>query len=133
MNLEPDRSAYDMVFGSYYDMATNFGITMPYLVGGGLINVWQTTAALDSVTGYSEITTETIPALDLKPQRDIPGYNWKTVTVDVSGGGAATYDVKTHYHLLIRTAQGNYFKLRFISYSLDARSGYPQFEYQLLE
>lgn len=67
VNLEPDRSAYDMVFVSYYDMATNFGITMPYLVGGGLINVWQTTAALDSVTGYAEITPETIPALDLRP------------------------------------------------------------------
>jgi hypothetical protein len=133
VNLEPDKSDYDMVFVSYYDLATNFGITMPYLVGGGLINVWQTTATLDSVTGYAKITIETIPALDLRPQRDIPGYNWKTVTVDVSGGGAATYDVKTHYIYVIRSAQGNYFKLRFISYSFDARSGYPQFEYQLLE
>lgn len=133
VDLEPDRSAYDIVFVSYYDMATNFGITMPYLVGGGLINVWQTTAALDSVTGYPEITLETITSLDLRPQRDIPGYNWKTVTVDVSGGGAATYAVKTHYNYLFRTAQGNYFKMRFLSYSFDGRSGYPRFEYELLE
>jgi len=132
-NLEPDAPAYDIIFGSYYDIATNFGITMPYLVGGALINVWQTTAALDTVTAYSQITSESIPALELRAQRDIPGYNWKSVTVDVSGGGAATYDIKTHYNYVIRTAQGNYFKLRFISYSLHGSSGHPQFEYQLLE
>lgn len=132
-NLEPQKSAYDIVFTSYYNLATNFNITMPYLVGGGILNGWNTMGALDSIHPYAEIDWETISRVSLTNNRNIPGYNWKTVTVDVSGGGAATYEVKTHYTYLFKTAAGNYYKLRFLSYSLDGRSGHPQFEYQLLE
>jgi hypothetical protein len=133
VNLEPAKTDYDIVFTSYYDMATNFGITMPYLVGGAMINVWQTSVAFDSLYDYGSITLGTIPDFNFNKQRDIPGYRWKTVTVDVSGGGAATYAVKSHYHFIFRTAENSYAKMRFLSYSLDGRSGYPRFEYQLLE
>jgi hypothetical protein len=133
VNSEPDKSTYDLVFGSYFDLATNFGITIPYLVGGAWLNAWETSALLDSTNEYTTITTETLSAFEFTKQRDIPGYRWKEVTVDVSGGGAATYAVKTNYNYVIHTAQGNYFSMRFLSYSLDGRSGYPQFEYQKLE
>ena len=133
VNLEPEKASYDMVFGSYYDMATNFGITMPYMVGGALLNIWETSATLDTMHNYDDITYEIASAFEYTSQRDIPGFRWKTVTVDVSGGGAATYAVKTNYSYIIHTAQGNFYKMRFLSYSLDGRSGYPQFEYRLLE
>jgi hypothetical protein len=133
VNLEPAKSTYDVIFTSYYDIATNFNITMPYLVGGGLLNTWNTTGALDSINSYEGINIETMAVTPLTAKRDIPGYRWKMVTVDVSGGGAATYEVKTSYNYLFRTAQGNAYKLRFVSYSIDGRSGHPQFEYRLLE
>lgn len=130
---EPNKSEYDLEFTSYYNLATLFGQTLPYKVGGVLQNAWNTSSAIDSINPFSNITPGTIPSLDFKTQRDIPGFNWKDVTVDITGGGTATYNVKTHYNYVIRTAQGNYFRLRFLSYTLDGRSGFPRFEYSLLE
>jgi len=131
VNLEPDKNDYDLVFTSYYDLATKFGLTIPYPVGGAFINTWQTQAYLDSVTGYGLFSYADLDVDKLASQRDIPGYRWKDVSVDISGG-SATYSVKTYYTYIFETAQSNFFKLRFLSYTLDGRSGYPRFEYRQL-
>lgn len=131
VNLEPDKADYDLIFTSYYDLATKFGLTIPYPVGGAFINTWQTAAYLDSVTGYDYYSYIDIDENKLTSRRDIPGYHWKDVTVDISGG-SATYSVKTYYTYVFKTAQSDYFKLRFLSYNLDGRSGYPRFEYRQL-
>jgi hypothetical protein len=133
VSLEPDKHRYDLVFGSYYDLATLFGVTIPYQVGGVFQNIWQTEAVVDSVTGYAAIEPQMIPAFNFTSRRDVPGYEWKGVTVDVAGGGTASYAVKSNFSYIIHTAEGNYFKLRFLSYTLEGRSGFPQFEYRLLE
>lgn len=130
---EPDKNTYDLVFTSYYDMPTLFGQTMPYKVGGVLLNASNTRAVLDTLHGFDEISNEIIPMLDFSDRRDIPGYNWKDVTVDITGGGSASYTVKSNYNYIILTAQGNYFRLRFLSYTLDGRSGYPRFEFSILQ
>jgi hypothetical protein len=129
---EPEKTSYDIVFGSYYDLVTLFGQTIPYQVGGALLNVWHTSVAIDSVNSYENIGMESMTTTDFTSQRDIPGYRWKTVTVDITGGGGATYDVKTNYNYIFHTAEGNYYKMRFISYTLDGKSGFPRFEYQKL-
>ncbi len=133
LNLEPDKTTYDLIFGPYYDKATLFGMTIPYQVGGGLLNCWETEAVLDSLQTFDEISTASLSAYTFGNQRDIPGYRWKGVTVDVSGGGSAAYAVKVHYNYIFHTAQDNYFKLKFLSYTLDGRSGFPQFEFRPLQ
>lgn len=133
VNLEPDKTSYDLVFGSYYDMATLFGQTIPYQVNGALLNIWETAVVLDSSSAFSDITIGDIPGFDFTNQRDIPGFKWKDVTVDITGGGTATYAVKTNHNYIFRTAQGNYFKMRFLSFTLDGRSGFPRFEFQKLD
>jgi len=130
---EPDKAEYDLLFTSYYDRPTLFGQTIPYNVAGVLLNTWNTTGAIDSIRSFGEISMETIATLNFSQKRDIPGYNWKDVVVDITGGGSATYNVKTKYNYVIRTAQGNYFKLRFLSYTLDGRSGFPRFEFTSLQ
>jgi hypothetical protein len=132
-DVEPPAKDWDLMFGPYYDMATLFGVTIPYQVGGAFLNPAQTEAVLDSVTGFNAINSTLIPGYGFSRQRDIPGYRWKGVTVDVSGAGSATYAVKTHYTYVFHTEAGYYYKLRFLSYSLDGRSGFPRFEYRILE
>jgi hypothetical protein len=130
---EPDKAEYDIVFTSYYDTPTLFGQTIPYKVGGVLLNTLNTMAAVDSVRRFDEISISTIEALNFTGTIDVPGYNWKDVVVDITGGGSATYNVKSDYNYIILTAEGNYFKLRFLSYTIDGRSGFPRFEFSLLE
>jgi len=130
---EPAKDSYDLIFCSYYDLATLFGQTIPYLVGGVLLNKWQTIIAIDSIRNFQNIQLEDIVDVEFISQPDVPGYQWKSVTVDITGGGAATYNIKTNYNYIIKTAQGNYFKMRFVSYTLDGRSGFPRFEFSRLQ
>ncbi len=132
-DVEPPSADWDLQFGPYYDMATLFGVTIPYQVGGAFLNPLQAEAVLDTVTGFEAINASLIPAYTFSRRKDIPGYRWKGVTVDVSGAGSATYAVKTHYTYLFHTAEGFYYKLRFLSYSLDGKSGFPRFEFRPLE
>jgi hypothetical protein len=132
VSLEPDKNKWDLAFSPYFDMATLFNVTIPYLVGGSYINAGHTKAVIDSVTSYENITFDRIGEYDFKPDRDIPGYGWKSVTVDVSGGNA-TYKVKENYSYVFYTAQKNYYKLRFLSYTHNGVSGYPQFEFERLQ
>ena len=132
VDIEPTAQEYDLVFGPYYDLATNFGITIPYMVGGALLNTWNTTIVIDTITDFNRIDINRVPGYDFTNQKDIPGYKWKSVTVDISAGGSATYNIKSNYTYIIHTATDNYFKFRFLSYTLNGRSGYPQFEMKQL-
>jgi hypothetical protein len=131
LNAEPHKSSYDLVFCPYYDLAALLGQTIPYLVRGVLLNTWETTAVIDSFDRYNNITAETLVNYEPLPKRDAIGYRWKDVIVD-QGSVSAVYTVKLNYTYLIHTSEGNIYKLRFLSYMLGDKSGYPQFEYQFL-
>lgn len=133
LEIEPPAGHYDLVFGPYYDLATLFGATIPYPVGGAYLNLNHTSAALDSVNGFHAIGADRLNTYTFQTQRDIPGYRWKGVTVDIAGGGIATYAVRTGYTYIFKTTDNGYFKLRFLSYTLNGRSGFPQFEFEKLE
>jgi hypothetical protein len=130
-NLEPTQEAYDIVFCSYYDLATQFGITIPYLVRGVFLNLENTTAVLDSMSGYDQIDYEVLGNYTFSSQRDLIGYRWKDVDVNVSAG-SANYSIQHHYTYVIKTGEEKFYKMRFLSFSLDGISGFPQFEYKAL-
>jgi hypothetical protein len=90
-----------------------------------------TTATIDSVNNYAVINAQILNTYKFTPQRDVIGYRWKNVIVDQASGGSV-YTVKRNYTYIIHTAEGNYFKLRFLSYMSGGESGYPQFEYKKL-
>jgi hypothetical protein len=132
VNAEPNRESWDLAFAPYYDMATNFGVTIPYHVGGSYINAGYTEAALDSVNSFDRIDMGMVANYEFIGQRDIPGYRWKDASVDISGG-SATYKVKTNYSYIFHTAEDHYYKLKFLSYTHLGISGYPQFEFKKLQ
>ncbi len=131
LNLEPGSTGYDIVFCPYYDLATLFGATIPYLVRGIFLNTQGVLAVLDSVNTYQEIDYELLGEYEFSHQRDMIGYKWKDVSVNVSEG-RADYSINRKYNYIIRTTEGNYYKLRFLSFSLNGEPGYPQFEYNIL-
>lgn len=132
VNPEPRREDFDIIFGPYFDLATQLGVTIPYLVRGVFLNEWETTAVLDSVNDYDQIVYEMLDEYAFSSQRDIIGYRWKDINID-PGSGTATYKVNPNYSYIIHTSSDSYYKLRFLSFSLDGVSGYPRFEYKELK
>lgn len=132
VNIEPRKEDFDIIFGPYYDLATQLGVTIPYLVRGTFLNAWETVAVLDSINDYDQITYEVLGEYTFTNQKDVIGYRWKDISID-PGSGRAAYKVKTNYSYIIQTSSDNYYKLRFLSFSIDGVSGYPRFEYKELK
>lgn len=132
VNTEPNKEIWDLAFAPYYDLATNFGVTIPYPVGGSFLNAGYTEAVLDSVNPFNSIDIGMIPEYEFIRQRDIPGYRWKIPNVDISSG-SASYKIITRYTYIFHTSEDNYYKLRFINYDHLGKSGYPQFEFIKLQ
>jgi hypothetical protein len=132
VNSEPDKEKWDLAFAPYYDLATKFGQTIPYEVGGSYLNAGYTEAILDSVTPFTAINAGMIPSFEFIRQRNIPGYRWKDADVNISSGNA-DYSIKTNYSYIFHTFEDHYYKLRFTSYKHNGVSGYPQFEYIKLQ
>jgi hypothetical protein len=133
VNLEPDKSAYEIIFGPYYDVVTEFGVTGPYLVRGVFINLNNTSVELDSLNTYASIDSSKVETYqNFSNRRDIIGYDWKVPDIDLSTG-LAKYFIKSNYTYIIHTTEKNYFKFHFLSYESSGLPGVVQFEYEQIQ
>lgn len=126
MPVEPPKSRWDIAFTQY--MFTFFDPYTPYIVTGVLLNPYQTTAAVDSTTGFEKIDRIFAQNMKLTAQQDVIGYTWKGFSLNTQ-----VYNINSAYTYVIKDSKGLFYKLRFIGF-FDAagRRGYPKFEYQKL-
>lgn len=127
--VEPASNRWDILFTQYTTtLFTDAGVPTPYIVRGVYLNPANVAAMLDSTTQYSQITMQHVVQDKLSNIQDYIGYNWKSVEINQSAN-TANYAVRRNYSYIIRDTQGDFYKLRFLSYVNDSlRVGYPLFE-----
>ncbi|MCS6980852.1 MAG: HmuY family protein [Flavobacteriales bacterium] len=125
---EPPAADWDLVFTQYTTRVYYEGSSTQfewYSVNGVLINPAGTQVARDTVSAFEALDYMDALEASYSSLWDAIGYNWKSY---VSSLGA--YIVRAHYVYLIRTAQGHYYKWRFIGFTNSAgERGYPTFQY----
>jgi hypothetical protein len=126
--IEPLKSKWDLLFSQYSTtLYTDAGTPVPYFVRGTLINAYKVKAALDSIHDFSSINLSDIGDFDFKTNWDIIGHNWKSVEVNQQAN-TAKYEVRANYNYIIEDSEGDYYKLKFISFFNALQSpGYPTF------
>jgi hypothetical protein len=126
-HLEPPLNSYDLLFTQYSTLLfTSEGAAYPYLVTGVLLNRSNVSAAVDSVTNFTDITLETAGNMKFSGALDVIGYDWKVFNFT-----AGVYTVRTGLNYVIKNKDGLYFKFRFIGFNnASGTKGYPVFEYQ---
>jgi len=125
-DLEPTKTAYDIVFGPYYDTVTQLGVNAPYLVRGVLLNSGSSASSYNT-KAFEAINEADVQQMDFSSQRNFVGFSWKEVIIDQSTN-SATYTIRPNYNYVIKTPEDNYFKFHFLSYTLNGENGYPSFE-----
>lgn len=131
---EPPKKSWDIQFTRYRHIYYHYqpdGSDLPYLVNGVLTNPYRTESAGDSLKLYDfyAFNMDNVKTYTLYPNRDIIGFNWKTV--DINSG---VYTVRPKFVYLVKDQQGQLWKLHFTGfYDADGRKGNPGFEYQRME
>ncbi len=120
---EPPKANWDIVFTRYhyiYRSLNNF----PYLVAGALLNPYNTTGAVDSLTGFESINLNSpMISMPFSNFRDIIGFEWKTYNFTTG-----RYEIDPTKTYLIRNRQNNVYKMKFLDfYNAQGRKGAPSF------
>jgi hypothetical protein len=126
VEIEPNKTSWDLQFGKYSTLLfTDVGDPYPYLVTGVLLNPYKTTASLDTIHQFEEVSFEIAEAQDLVAQRDIIGYEWKEYDFD-----NGMYQVTPEKIYILKNRIGFYYKMRFIDfYNSTGEKGFPTFEF----
>ncbi len=136
-DIEPPRNEWDLLLTQYSDILfTEDGIPTPYSVRGVLLNPYQTSALvlkLEDPTYFDSINLPFALSQNFSDALNTIGYDWKSVEIN-ENQNTALYGIRQNIIYLVKTAQNNYFKLRFIGYNNEVgERGYPAFEFALLE
>lgn len=130
--LEPPKTSYDLVFGPYYDVAEALGVITPYLVRGAFLNPYLVEARMDTTHDYETFNYTQINFNAFTTRRNVIGYDWKVPQINVTGN-SASYSVVPGRFYIVKTVRGKYYKMKFISYTLDGNDGYPRFVAERLD
>jgi hypothetical protein len=131
--IEPQKIDWDLLFTQYTTtLFTDKGIAIPYYVRGVLINSHNVMVKVDSVNSYTTISMGNLNLDNFKSDWDIIGYNWKSVDINQQAN-SADYFIRSKYTYLIKDTEGEYYKLKFISFYDSLQTpGYPGFIFNKL-
>lgn len=131
---EPPKKDWDILFTRYRTVYYGYnpdGSDFPYPVNGVLTNPYKTKGAGDSTKSYDfyAFTLEQAQAFNIRADRDVIGYNWKTVNISTG-----QYTVRPKSMYVVEDQNGAIWKMHFVSfYDAEGKKGSPQFEYQRLK
>lgn len=129
VEFEPAKDSYDFCFTQYSQIFFEPDY-LPYTVTGVLINNSAVSAYAEKELAFSEITAESIKESAFTSTRDIIGYDWKTIDINLAN---PIYEIDLSQNFIIKTRNGFLFKLHFIDfYNSQGAKGNFVFEYQRL-
>jgi hypothetical protein len=127
-----EKNKWDIVFTTYKEEVPHpiDGTLYPYIIRGVLINPGKIAVAqIDSIFSFNTFTYEQAKSLKYLPKINEIGYDWKIFDLNSS-----RYSIVPNRFFVIKTQNGNYFKLRFIDFYDDSGTkGFPKIAWQLLK
>jgi hypothetical protein len=129
-DFEPKNTEWDILFTRYrhiFYLDPEGKEPFPYLVTGVLLNPNKVSMAIDSVSGFENISLASVQNLDFSTKEDGIGYAWKNFDYTVT----FAYTINPNNIYVVKNASGSYFKIKFLDfYNKDKQRGYPKFEFQ---
>jgi len=126
VSVEPPKTTWDLEFTQYTTLVAQngTGIIEQYSVNGVLINSYAVQGAREFIKPFTDIVYSDLQGYNFTEQRDIIGYEWKVYDFDGS-----VYIIIANQTYLLKDVEGNYYKLRFTSFTnSEGIKGYPTFE-----
>lgn len=130
VNFQPQIADWDLYFGQYTTLLFAEGEPYPYLVRGVLSNRSGVRAKLyEGEKSFSDFDYNDALGMVFPDALDGIGHDWKYYNLE-----EGFYSVKSENIYIIRNAEGEFYKMHFLSYfNSEGENGYPQFEFKKLK
>jgi len=130
VNYQPQTADWDLFFGQYTTLLFAEEEPYPYLVRGVLCNrSGVRTALYEGEKSFTDFNYSDALNIVFPNALDGIGHDWKYYNLE-----EGFYSVRTEDTYIIRNAEGDFYKLHFLSYfNSEGETGYPQFEFKKLE
>jgi len=122
---------WDLVFTTYKESIPDVnGVMYPYIIRGALINPFKISVAqIDGGIPFDQFNIQDAQSLMYNKNVNEIGYDWKEYSQS-----ASKYTMVPNRYYVIKTINGNYFKMRFIDFYDDkGRKGYPKMAWEILK
>ncbi len=107
----PKKTDFDICLRTYTHIYED---GMPYMVVGCMLNDYNTAAAKINTSDFDGVTYEDALGLVYRSNIDAIGFEWKIYDFDTS-----TYSIDLNKVFVIKTQNGDYFKIRFLDFYDD--------------
>ena len=104
----PKKTEFDICLRTYTHIYED---GMPYLVVGCMLNDYKTAASMIHTSNFDDVSYEDALGLVYRSNVDAIGFEWKIYDFDES-----TYSIDPNKVFIIKTQNGNYFKIRFLDF-----------------
>jgi len=130
MNEPVKSKEWDIVFTTYKDaVPDNLGVIYPYVIRGVLVNPRNVEVAEINGVNFNDISISHAENTLFTKVIDEIGYDWKSYDQT-----AERYTIVPNKNYLIKNADGNIFKLRFLDFYNDQGiKGFPKLAWELLK
>lgn len=121
--IQPVNTEWDICLTQYSTILfDDFNVATPYLVRGVYINTDGTSAAVDSIRSFYDISLADIDNYTFSDAQDVIGYAWKDFNDD-------SYKINPDIFYVIRDQRERYYKLKFTGfYNTSGARGFPSFQ-----
>ncbi len=136
VTVEPAKTAWDFAWtagtsSTPYPQATNGTLAYYFqdLVYHNIQSGIGAAEVLEEDVAYADFQESDIPALTFNTSNRLTiGSNWRG-----GGGPSSAPAVRTDRYYVLKDAESNVYKVRFLSLTKDGERGKPTFEYELVE
>lgn len=133
--VEPQTKKWDIMWGfntglRYPDLKSTYFL-QDYVAINTLAGV-EAAQVLTSTSTFANFTKAGVAALTFSSDKDVVGDKWRST----SAYGGGTLGIKTDRFYVVKNANGNYYKFRFLKMGLGndgGERGRPVLEYELLD
>jgi hypothetical protein len=131
VSIEPEKDKWDIAYSSFMNQTQSSGGIVPYVFNDIILqnrNGVETVQVLNTAFTYETFTEANLTGITFGTTQTNIGSNWR-----IGGGPGVSPTVRTDRFYLVKDANGNIYKVRFLSLTQNGERGKPSFEFALVK
>jgi hypothetical protein len=131
VNIEPEKDKWDIAYSTFMNQTQSSGGIVPYVFNDIILQNHEgveTAMVMNTVSTYEAFAEANLTGITFGTTQTGVGSSWR-----IGGGPGVSPTVRTDRFYLVKDANGNIYKVKFLSLTQNGERGKPSFEFALVK